>query len=264
MKLFVLIFLGLFTVCFAQQTNAPITVLTIKTSVSETKNQPLQTKAPIEKRLERYFYKNEIRPLIAISNTKGNQTEIHLANNKIRWISDNKETKIKINNDLFTLEDKLSINSADEDRKINGYIANNWDEIKLFNFNGRKLIGIRMGNDPCTGLMCSVCFYLIYDLKTKSKNFFGTFRTEQDVRLFDFENDGTIDYLSTTYIGNVNSVEAQYVYELFTLDEKGNFNIQEDRSNQPYFIKRTFKVNGYEIVKEIDEKFEQNWIEKIN
>jgi methionine-R-sulfoxide reductase len=50
---------------------------------------------------------------------------------------------------------------------------------------------------PCVGLGCSVDFFLIYDVKTKTKNFFGTFRTDRELELFNYGNDEKIDFVAT-------------------------------------------------------------------
>lgn len=140
--------------------------------------------------------------------------------------------------------------------------ADNWEQIKFYKFGDRQLIGISMGNEPCTGVGCSVAFQLIYDLKTKSKTFFGTYRIEREVNLYDFKNDGTLDYLGKTYTGGSDSVakEINNIYKLYTMDEKGSFRLQLDKNQKPYIIKRIFEAESYE---EIDNKFDANWIEEI-
>ncbi|TRX00203.1 hypothetical protein [Flavobacterium gawalongense] len=91
------------------------------------------------------------------------------------------------------------------------------------------------------------------------KNFFGTFRTENKLELFDFNNNDKIDYVSKTYIDDV-AEEIVNLYELYSMGINGKFNFQVDNQNKPYFIKRTFNS---ETDKEIKEKFEQYWITKI-
>lgn len=273
MKLFTLIFLALFTSCFAQQTQVssptptPIPSIPVlenqipKPPIDEKKTQSPLTKESVEKKLEYYLYGREIKPSVIVNNTEEDQTEIDLENNKIKWIRGEKETRVSINGDLITLKDKSSINDADDRQKINGDIANNWSEIKLFKFKDRKLIGINMYHDFCTGLMCSVSFYLIYDIKTKSKNFFGNFRTDTELKLYDFGNDGTIDFLSTTNnFTYTPGFEVTHIYNFYTLDEKGAFQLQKAKNLKPYFIKRVFNSDNDE---EFDNKFKANWIEEI-
>lgn len=231
--------------------------------ISETKVEPSQTKEFIEEKLKYYFYGREIKPSIIVNNTERNQTEIKLEKNKIKWIRSEKETKVKINGDLFTLKKQKTLNNV-EDEKGDVDFADNWEQIKLFKFGDRQLIGISMVSEHCTGIGCSVEMYLIYDLKTKTKNFFGTYRflLDREFGLFDFKNDGKLDFLSGTYIGESDgvAVEIQNIYEIFTMDETGNFRLQSDNKDNKYFMKRVYKADDY---KEIDNKFEQNWIEEI-
>jgi len=268
MKLFILIFLALLTSCFAQQTKAPLKIPVSTDSIPEPpatkKKKPLpQYKESVEEKLKNYFYGREIVPSIIVNNTERDQTEIQLENNKVEWIRGDKEIKIKINDDLFSLEDKKTVNGLQSENNFESVdFANNWEQIKFYKFGDRQLIGISMGNEPCTGIGCSVAFQLIYDLKTKSKTFFGTYRIEREINLYDFKNDGTINYLGKTYIGESDGVakEISNVYKLYSMDEKGIFKSRLNNKQKPYFIKRTFEAENY---REIDNKFETNWIEEI-
>jgi len=274
MKAFVLIFLALFTSCFSQQakvpspTPTPIPLIPVledqipEPPKDEKKFQPAQIKESVEKKLENYLYGREIVPSIIVNNTEGDQTKINLENTIVEWIRGEKETKIKINGDLFSLKDQKTINDFENGRKEDVDFANDWEQIKFYKFGERKIIGISMGNEPCTGIGCSVAFQLIYDLKTKHKTFFGTYRIEREVNLYDFKNDGTIDYLGKTYIGESDGVakEVSNLYKLYPMDEKGIFHLQLDKNQNPYFIKRFFEAESYS---EIDKKFEANWIEEI-
>jgi hypothetical protein len=272
MKLFVLVFLALSAICFAQKKKIPSIISTgaiPKPPIEKPKKRLPQTPKSVEEKLKDYFYGREIVPSIIVNNTERDQTEIHLENNKIEWIRVDKEIKIKINDDIFSLKDKKTINSLrlspleqDDDYESVDF-ANNWEQIKFYKFGDRELIGISIGNEPCTGIGCSVSFQLIYDLKTKSKTFFGTYRIEREVNIYDFKNDGTIDYLGKTYVGESDGIakEIGNVYKLYSIDEKGIFHLQLNSKQKPYFIKRTFEAESY---REIDKKFESNWIEEIN
>jgi hypothetical protein len=279
MKIFLLILLAFVSSCAVQQAQVAqknsIPIIPADSipepPVEETKIQSSQTKVPIEKRLKYYLYDREITPSVVINNTDRDQTEIKLEDNKIEWIRGDKEAKVKINGDLITLKDKSSLNNADVSGKIQGDMVDNWRQIKLFKVNNRKLIGIEMGSEFCTGLMCSVTFFLIYDLETKSTNFFGDFRIDHELKLYDFKNDGTIDFLSTTNVGftYTENSEFKHLYELYALDEKGSFQRQLDTNQKPYYFNRTFKTlevrDRYdEDYRELDNKFERNWIEEIN
>ncbi len=267
MKSFILMCLALFSTCLAQQPRVmPIPIgdeQPPKPPIEKPKKLQRQYKQSVEEKLKSYFYGREIVPSIIVNNTERDQTEIRLENHKIEWIRGEKETKIKINDDLFTLKDKRTINGLqDQDNFEAVDFANNWEQIKFYKFGDRQLIGISMGNEPCTGIGCRVAFQLIYDLKTKSKTFFGTYRIEREVSLYDFKNDGTIDYLGKTYLGGSDGVikEIINVYKLYSIDEKGVFHLQLNNKQKPYFIKRFFEPEDY---REIHGKFEANWIEEI-
>lgn len=270
MKIFLAIFLNSMLFCSCAKTQSVIQPLQVSAetpSISETKIKPNPIKKNVEEKLQKYLSKREIKPSVVINNDyAGADVEreevINVSKHKVTWIYSYKETKIKINDDIFSLKNTSSLNKADDDEKIDSNIVNSWDEIKLFKVNNRELIGITMNRDFCTGLMCSVNFYLIYDLKTKSKTFFGNFRTDNELKLYDFRNDGSIDFLSTTNVGfsYTSGIEYSHIYEIYTLDDKGNFNLQYDKQQKSYFIKRVFSSDEE---KEIDEKFEQNWIEEI-
>lgn len=161
MKLFILIFLALFSTCFAQQAKVlPIPIADEqppKPPIKKPKKPQRQYKESVEEKLKNYFYGREIVPSIIVNNTEHDQTKISLENNKIAWIRGEKETKIKINDDLFTLEGKKTLNDVDGKEQDVDF-ANNWEQIKFHKFGDRQLIGISMGNEPCTGTGCSVAF----------------------------------------------------------------------------------------------------------
>ncbi len=237
-------------------------------SSKENSNQLKSRKLSVEENLEYYFRGREIRPAFIVNNIsdsmlKDREEVINISSHKIVWNFSFKETKIKIDDDVFSLKNQKTLNILDGDKEDVDF-ANDWDQIKLFELGDRKLIGISMVNSPCTGIGCRVMFYLIYDLKTKSKSFFGTYRflLDREFGLFDFGNDGTLDFLSGTYDdGNDGKgIEFKNIYQIFTMDEKGIFHLQTDNMKKSYFMNRIYKEDDYE---EIDEKFEHYWIEEI-
>ncbi|RYX84402.1 hypothetical protein EON73_03360 [bacterium] len=241
--------------------------LTILTSCNNAENKAIDLKVQVNKafsfkktKLNYYFNKYEIKPSIIINNSEGNQTEVQLLKHKVKWFNTNNETKIKIDGDIFTLKDQATLNIV-WNKKDSVDFVNNWDEIKLYKVNGRELVGIRMLFQPCTGLGCSVDYFLIYDLQTKTKNFFGTFKTDNKLALYNFNNDGKIDYLSKTFIGNLEgSKPTNFVYELYSIEGNGKFIQQKNNSGQTYQIKQITFPNDTTKT----EKFEQIWFTEIN
>jgi hypothetical protein len=123
-----------------------------------------------------------------------------------------------------------------------------------------ELIGIRMTFYPCTGLGCSVDYYLIYDLQTRTKNFFGTFRTANNLSLYNFNNDDKLDYLSKTFSGDPQgSTPMEFIYELYSMENNGHFVQQKNESGQAYQIKQTTFPNDTTKT----EIFEQKWFKEI-
>lgn len=235
----------------------------------EERNKIKVRKLSVEENLKYYFRSREITPSVIVNNVtdsmlKNGEEVINIANHKVIWdFSSDKETKIKIDGDTFSLKDQKTLNIVEDDKQDVDF-TNDWDQIKLFEFGDRKLIGISMTNTPCTGIGCRVMNYLIYDLKTKNKNFFGTYRfaLDREFGLFDFGNDGTLDFLSGTYDnGNDGKgIEFANIYQIYSMDDKGLFHLQTDGKGKPYFMKRVYKEDDYE---EVDKKFEHYWIEKI-
>jgi hypothetical protein len=243
-----------------------LVVLTILTSCGIDKNKksvsidkPEPTEISIHEQLRTYIDKHRITPSITVNNSEGNQTDIQLSNHKIKWINTENEIKIEIDNDIFSIMDKITLNNVqDSEDSVN--FANNWDEIKLYKYDDREIVGIRMLNAPCTGIGCSVNYYLIYDLKTKTKNFFGTFRTDNELALYDFRKDGKVDYLSKSFIGDAQgSTQMKFIYELFSMQPNGQFKQQKDTNGKAYqIIQTTFPEDTTKT-----DLFEQDWIEKI-
>lgn len=224
-----------------------------------TKTEILEIETNINDKLNRHFELYRIKPSIQINNTEGNQTVIQLANHKIKWFDKDDETKIKIDNDLFTLKDQATLNIVHYGKDTVDF-ANNWDEIKLYKHNDKEYIGIRMSFAPCTGLGCSVEYFLIYDVETKTKNFFGTFRTDDELELFDFSNDDKVDYVSKTYSGDAHgSTPIEFIYELYSMDPKGHFREQKDSNGLTYQIKHITFPSDTTKTDELTER----WITKL-
>lgn len=279
MKFSILIFLALLISCHTRQpelpppTPNPVPLIEVpedlppEIAFEEYKTPLPQNKGSVENKFKNYLKSREIKPLLTIENDydglRGERVEeIKVSNHKITWFHSMESAELKIDGDLITIKDKLSLNNAHENRKIDGFIVNDWREIKLFNLNGRELIGIEMGNNPCTGLMCSVTFFLIYDLRTKSENFFGDFRIDNELKLYDFGNNRTIDFLGTNNdFSYSRGIEITHIYNLYALGPKGYFRLQKNSRQRPFFIKRVFSSDNHE---EVEDKFKQNWIEKIN
>ena len=255
-KLWIIIILTISVSCDNKKTNSA-TIQQIEKQL--TKAEFLVIETAILDKLKQHFEAHKIKPSVQINNTEGNQTDIQLANHKIKWFDKDDETKIKIDNDLFTLKDKVTLNNVSYGKDSVDF-SNNWDEIKLFKHNDREYIGIRMSFAPCVGLGCSVDFFLIYDVKTKTKNFFGTFRTDRELELFNYGNDEKIDFVAKTHNGSANgSTPIERIYELYSMDTNGQFKVQKDAGGLTYQIKHTAFPNDTTKT----DKLTEHWITKI-
>lgn len=209
--------------------------------------------------LDNYFGLHEIKPWIVVNNITGSQTEIKVSQHKIAWLNTDDETKIKVDNDLFTLKDKVTLNVVWESKDSVDF-ANNWDEIRVYKIEDRELMCLRMSFYPCVGLGCSVNYFVVYDFQTKSKSFFGTFRTDSRLALYNFNSDNKIDYLSKTFSGDAHgSTPNEIIYELYSIEGNGHFVKQKNNSGEFYQIKQTIFPSETQKL----ETFQQRWIAKI-
>jgi hypothetical protein len=255
-RLLIIIILTILISCDNKNPNSG-TIQQIEKLVTKTEISEIET--DINNKLKQHFELYRIKPSIEINNTEGNQTDIQLANHKIKWFDKDDETRIKIDNDLFTLKDKVTLNIVHYGKDSVDF-TNNWDKMKLFKHNEREYIGIRMSFVPCTGLGCSVDYFLIYNVETKTKNFFGTFRTDNELELFNFNNDDKIDFVAKTFNGDAHgSTPIEFIYELYSMDTNGQFKEQKDKSGLTYQIKHTTFPND---TTKTDVLWE-HWIAKI-
>lgn len=218
--------------------------------------------------LKIYFSSRAIEPKLIINNVDENQTEIFFANHSIKWFNTEKETRIKIDNDLINLKNKFTLNKVAYGDVDEVDFANSWSQIKYFarNDSEEEIVLIRMGFNPCTGMGCNVDYFLVYDLRRKVKNFFGTFRSDQEINLYGFDCDTSSQsgyyYLSESYREELPRKERQVsiTYELFGLAKDGKFLLQKDAQGYPYYIKHTF---AEEDTFDVKETMRAHWFEKI-
>lgn len=223
----------------------------------------VQTKQKsINDSLANYLYNYEIEPQIIINNVDGKQTSVFFLNHNIEWLNSEEETKIRIDNDLISLRKEVTLNKVRGDNVDSVNFANSWDQIKYFKLNNHEIIGVRMFFYPCTGLGCSVDYFLLYDVQHKTRNFFGTFRTDRELKLYHLNGNSQTDYLSKTYEGGTDGVaeEIAIVYKLFSLAENGRFVLQKNDQDKPYYIKHILPV---EDTSDNKEKLEVQWFEQI-
>lgn len=246
-------------------------------------NQDALCGPSVSERIRKYFDGEEIRPTQIVNNTgdlgrwKSKTSTIKIGDHTIEWIDKvgklTEESSVKIDGELITLKDKKGVNNADEDRPISFDSVGQWDQIKLYKLYDLDVIGITMGPRSCTGLMCGVSAQLMYDVKTKQKTYFGTFRTDDETRLFRFTNENDYYYIAKNFDGDPHGDTAPQVitYELYKREPSGKFVVQKNATGEKYYIKHTIltdmEFDGDKVIPNKDllpDKLELNWIKKIN
>ena len=180
-------------------------------------------------------------------------------------------SSVRVDGELITLSDKFTANYPDgEPIKLD--FVGRWDQIKLYELDDQAVLAISMTAQQCTGLMCSLGAQFWYDLKSKQKTFFGTYRTSPDVNLYRFPKDERLYTISAAFDGNPHGVTgaSTVTYSLYELSQDGTFSIRKDRSAKNYFIRHTIfpdnELSGANVRKRKHQKFdclEHNWLEPL-
>ncbi len=193
--------------------------------------------------IDAYFNRYKIQPMAIVLNTY-TESEISIFYHKIKWIDKDGMNTIRIDGKLIDLETKVTLNPVWDKGGDSVKFINNWDEIKYYRLNGNEFIAVRMHFNPFAGLGCSVYYFLVYDFKNKTENYFGTFRTDEELNLYSFNNNDQIDYLSRTFVGDAQgATEMNFITELYSLNKKGAFVLQKDSNGAPFQINQTIFSN---------------------
>lgn len=236
----------------------------------------------VYERLHNFFRINEVRPTQIINNVnrlepwQSRAQRIRIGDHTIDWITEvtrnSSRASVRINDELITIDDKVTTNMPDGDDPFTLNMIDEWDQVRLYDLYGKTMIAISMGPRQCTGLMCGVGAQLWYDVKTKQKTFFGTFRTESDPRLFRFTNEEDFHVVTTNFDGDPHGVTSPAVitYNLYKLQPSGQLQIQRNAAGREYFIRHTtfpdMELKGDKVQKRKVskcDKLEQNWMSKI-
>ena len=223
----------------------------------------LSTYAAIQDDLKKYFEKYEIKPAHIVNDLGYGIRKVSFEDHEILWKDTNDITEVTIDGDKITLDDFATLNSVWNDEHDSVSFMNSWYQIKLYKHKGRDLIVIMMGNYPCMGLGCMVNHFLVYDLKNRTRNFFGAFFLEDEGNLYDFSVDGDISYVSRTFNGDANdpsgSMSKDFIYEIFTLNAKGSFIQGKDFQKRPYQIAYTIPPHNLADTA----YYRENWFQPV-
>jgi len=236
-----------------------LTVLTILIScISATNKTDYSTeKVDYGQIIQEYLLTKTIEPTVVFNND--GRKEIDLLEHKISWRDLEKGIEITVDGHTITTSDKVTSNAVWGSGVDSLNFANFIQQVKIYEY--ESLIGFVLTNTPCTGLGCSVNYQIIYDLKTKKQTYFGRFRTGFEFELYNFNSDDQPDYLSKTFYGrNAQGIDTTE-FVLYSQTKNGDFVEFSTEKQQKFWFKHTYT----EFQLNLDnEKFEENWIEKIN
>lgn len=238
-------------------------------------------KSDEERRLDAHFERYELAPVKTIDSQDSTDEPdsprqlIKIGSHQVEWLTDFDDKgvrtpSLRINGDLIPLEGEMTLNRIDEDRKEDAGWVNSWWQIRLYKLGDRELLGIEMNQFGCTGLGCSVSIQLLYDLKTQKRNYFGTFRTDSEIRLFRFL--GKNEYFHVSKSCDCLNADGEYIvtYNLYRMRPGGEFVIQNAPNGKPYSIRHSFypaeseRYTGRVIPPKEPDNLEHNWIRPIN
>jgi hypothetical protein len=172
------------------------------------------------------------------------------------------DVSMKINGHTIVLNDQKSINLAHDDQPIEPNLVNKWNQIRLYELgDDRKVIAISFIPEICTGLMCSVSGRLYFQLGTMTASFFGAYRTDSDPKLYQFAGGSGPFVVATNFTGDPHGVTSSsaITYELYRLEDNGQFTGQRDKRGRKYFIKHSEPPTDSPKPGAL----ESNWIEDI-
>lgn len=233
-----------------------LTVLFICISAND-KTDNSTEKIDYGKMIEEYLRIKTIEPTVVFNNDGRN--EIDLLEHKISWLPFEKGIEISIDGHSIKTSDKVTSNPVWDTGVDSVNFANFLHQIKVYESD--SLIGFVLTNTPCNGLGCSVNYPIIYNIKTKRQTYFGRFRTGFEFELYDFNSDDRPDYLSKTFFGrNAQGIDTTE-FVLYSETVNGDFKEFQTKEQKKFWFKHTYT----EFQMNLDnEKFEENWTEKIN
>lgn len=210
-----------------------------------------------DERLSKYFALHEISPKIIINNIDSSQTNITLGDHSLKWEVIKNQKNLIIDKNIIQLKNEITINEVHNLQKDTLNAAKNWTQIKLYQYSGREIIALEMKYLHCDDPSCISNFYLFYDTKNKSTNYFGTFRSNLEMNLYNF-GDGKISFVSQSHL-NYPACNAR-IFNPYTIDDEGIFRLQTKKDGKPYQIEQNYTDEG---IKEFERLEQSAWIKKI-
>ncbi len=207
--------------------------------------------------IDEYLKTKIIEPTVVFNND--GRKELDLLEHKLSWRKLKKGIEITIDAYIIRTTDNVTSNIVWGSTKDNVNFANQVQRVIIYK--EYQLIGFVLTNAPCTGLGCHVNYQIIYDLTSRKETYFGRFRTGSEFELYDFNSDNRPDYLSKTFFGSntqgVNTTE----FVLYSQTTNGDFSKFESEEQKRFWFKHTYTASQRYLN---NEKFEEEWIEKID
>jgi hypothetical protein len=207
--------------------------------------------------IEDYLKTKTIEPTIVFNND--GRKDFTLLNHKFSWKELKKGVEITIDGHTINTNDKVTLNPVWDSGKDSVNFSNYLQQIKIYEHD--SLIGFVLTSSPCSGLGCGINYQIIYDLKTKKESYFGRFRTGLEFELYNFNSDDRPDFVSKTFFGrNAQGIDTTE-FVLYSQTQNGDFTELKSEEKERFWFKHTYT----EFQLNLDnERFEENWIEKIN
>ena len=267
----------------AQLTRTPPVELTPEPNAEHVTRPTVPAELPksdAERRLGAHFERYKVAPVMTIDSQDSTYEPdsprqlIKIGSHQVEWLTDLDDRGVstralRINGVLIPLEGEKTLNQVDENGSEDVGWVNDWWQIRLYKLDDRELLGIEMNQSGCTGLGCSVSIQLVYDLKTKKRNYFGTFRTDSEIRIFRFAGENEYFYVSRSCDCVNASGEYVVTYNIYKMRPDGEFVIQNAPNGKPYFIRHSFypaetePYTGRVIPPKEPDKLEHGWIRPI-
>jgi len=204
-----------------------------------------------------YLSSGEYKPRAIIYNSYDYPSKIRIDKHKIDWIKSEEGAKVRIDGKTIVLKGKSTINNIRDSIKDDVDFANDWEELRIYNYNEREIILIKMNFQPCSGTACSVHYFLLYDVTRKCENFFGSFYGNDDIRLYDFQNDDKVDFVAQTFIDRTSeNGSITFIYELYSMNKNGRFEAMKNADGSNVRCVNTAFLNDSTG----KDSFIQNWI----
>lgn len=177
-----------------------------------------------------------------------------LLDHHIEWRPLNNGIQITVNEDSFSTGDKITQNFVSGPMVDSVNFANSVGAIKFYQ--EYSLIGFSLNYSPCTGIGCSVAYQIIYDLETQQQSYFGTFRSNGQFELYDFNHDKIPDFLSKSYYGGNNPEGIDTIlYECYSQTAQRTF-----KKHKEYWFRHIYKEKPGDPE---SDQFDESWIERI-